>query len=385
VKRFNWNALVLVFALALLTTGWSEALGDALRYDQLSPFETYRDRVDKAAAEKLANHDQLMDLYAVEQRAMGVRVVVKDDTTVVRADSGSLIVPSPAIPDEELREIAGRVSGFQQAVEDRGAVFLYAAAPTKNNGETVPKNVVDASKSNFERFLKLLGEKNVPVLDLTSIHPQYFRTDHHWLPASGFDAARAICERLSESNAFDYDASLLDRSKWNAFDHPEFFLGSYGKKVGVAFGGRPDDFTLLTPQFDTSLTETQPVKGLTREGTFEQAALYTEYLKKDLYNVNPYVVYGGGDFRLQVLTNHLRPDGPKVMIVRDSFACAVTPFLALECSELHVCDLRDFPFFVGDRLDLLQYMDEVEPDVVLVLYAGVNGFEKANGMYNFLG
>ena len=230
MKRFNWNALVLVFALALLMTGWSEALGDALRYDQLSPFETYRDRVDKAAAEKLANNDQLMDLYAVEQRAMGVRVVVKDDTTVVRADSGSLIVPSPAIPDEELREIAGRVSGFQQAVEDRGAVFLYAAAPTKNNGETVPKNVVDASKSNFERFLKLLGEKNVPVLDLTSIHPQYFRTDHHWLPASGFDAARAICERLSESNAFDYDASLLDRSKWNAFDYPEFFLGSYGKK-----------------------------------------------------------------------------------------------------------------------------------------------------------
>ena len=66
--------------------------------------------------------------------------------------------------------------------------------------------------------------------------------------------------------------------------------------------------------------------------------------------------------------NHKNPAGPKIVLLRDSFACALTPFLALSCSELVTIDLR---YFQGS---LAQTVSALEPDLVLTLYtAGTTG------------
>ena len=62
------------------------------------------------------------------------------------------------------------------------------------------------------------------------------------------------------------------------------------------------------------------------------------------------------------MTNHLNPDGKKIVLLRESFSCALAPFLALSCSELITIDLR---YFDGDLLDTLR---EIDPDLVLTLY-----------------
>ena len=71
------------------------------------------------------------------------------------------------------------------------------------------------------------------------------------------------------------------------------------------------------------------------------------------------------------ITNHNNPDGPRIVMLRDSFACALTPFLALSCSELVTIDLR---YFEGDLLDTIGSYD---PDLVLTLYtASTTGLEN---------
>ena len=50
------------------------------------------------------------------------------------------------------------------------------------------------------------------------------------------------------------------------------------------------------------------------------------------------------------------------MLLRDSYACVLTPFLALDCGELITIDLRYF------NDDLLTYVDWLEPDLVIVMY-----------------
>ena len=62
------------------------------------------------------------------------------------------------------------------------------------------------------------------------------------------------------------------------------------------------------------------------------------------------------------ITNHTNENGPRIMLLRDSYACVLTPFLALDCSELITIDLRYF------QDDLLTYVDWLEPDLVLVMY-----------------
>ena len=50
-------------------------------------------------------------------------------------------------------------------------------------------------------------------------------------------------------------------------------------------------------------------------------------------------------------------------MIRDSFACAITPFFALQCSQLTTIDLRAYQ---GE--DLLEDIAGMDPDLVVLLY-----------------
>ena len=54
------------------------------------------------------------------------------------------------------------------------------------------------------------------------------------------------------------------------------------------------------------------------------------------------------------------------MILRDSYACVFTPFLAMQCSDLSIVDLRYFYDYFPT------YVDWVQPDLVLMMYTPGN-------------
>ena len=139
-------------------------------------------------------------------------------------------------------------------------------------------------------------------------------------------------------------------------------MGSQGKRVGTLYGG-VDDFTVYTPKFDTDLTYTCPFYGIDRTGPFNQSVCFPERIAaRDWFDGNPYTYYAGGDYPLARAVNRNNPEGPKILLIRDSFACAMTPFLALGCSELVTVDLR---YFSGD---LTETILSEKPDLVVTLY-----------------
>ena len=71
------------------------------------------------------------------------------------------------------------------------------------------------------------------------------------------------------------------------------------------------------------------------------------------------------------MVNHKNQEGPKVVLLRESFSCTLAPFLALSCSELTTIDLRHFS---GDLMETIQ---ELEPDLVMTLYtASTTGLDN---------
>lgn len=86
---------------------------------------------------------------------------------------------------------------------------------------------------------------------------------------------------------------------------------------------------------------------------------------------------------MQIMYNNLNPKGKKILMIRDSFSCVVAPFLSLQTSELHICDMRDFEYYVGDKLNAEEYIKQIAPDYVIVLYSGVSNFEESHGKYDF--
>ena len=142
----------------------------------------------------------------------------------------------------------------------------------------------------------------------------------------------------------------------------DFFLGSQGKRVGTLYAG-VDDFTIYTPKFATDLTYANADGSFTRTGPFERSVCFPERVEaRDWFGGNPYTYYSGGDYGLATMTNHKNPEGPRVVLIRESFSCALAPFLALSCSELTTIDLRHFS---GDLMDTISAL---EPDLVLTLY-----------------
>lgn len=129
---------------------------------------------------------------------------------------------------------------------------------------------------------------------------------------------------------------------------------------------------MITPKFKTSFVEEQPFKNEKRTGDFTQTLLFKEHIdKKDWYNKNPYATYSGGDFRLQIFSNKHADNDRKVLVIRDSFGCAVSPFLALQNKTTYLVDVRNYDYYVGEKPNIYELIDEIKPDCVLVIYEGV--------------
>ena len=133
--------------------------------------------------------------------------------------------------------------------------------------------------------------------------------------------------------------------------------------MGSLYAGL-DDFEVWTPNFDTDFSYDVPIQGYLEEGSFEETLLFPEYLEEGSYfETNPYVFYSGGDFSFARMKNLNNPNGPTVVLLRDSFACPFAPFMATGCGELVTIDLRHF------RGDLMEYISWVRADMVVVLYS----------------
>lgn len=384
------NILVFILSTALIILGLlSGSLRDGLKNnifvfrsdaeetDVFDAFSNLTDNTEDAVTSNLSYHDRAVDLYSLCSRFFGTRVVEKDDITVVRADNGYLGSIRSEASDNSLTSYADNVESLCRTANASGAEFLYVMAPIKGYGFSYPPNVTDYTASNCDRFAEMLRQRDIPFLSLIesaasdgiSDEDMFFVTDHHWKPNRGLWASKKIADTLG----FEYDKTILDTENYKTETYKNWFLGSQGKKVGTYFTKfGADDFDIITPKFETNLTETQPFKSSVRSGDFTQTVLYPENSAvRDYYRLNPYATYSGGDFREQIITNNLNPDGKKILIVRDSYACALVPFLSLTMSETYAVDIRENDGYVGDKLKISELIEEIQPDYVMVFYSGL--------------
>lgn len=399
MKKFNKNSLLFVFVIIFIVVGvWGNCFEElklkTIDYSEgkIKSFTDYKELVDDISNKKLSFHDELMDVNSVKDNLLGTRVINKDDTVVIKTDSGSLAQERKEPSKKDLETIVSNIKELQNVTEENGAEFLYCAAPVKELFEGMPANMETSLKTSYDKFIADLNKADVPAIDLSVALKEngiqesemFYNTDHHWKTTSGFTATKAICDELEARYGFQYDKKLTDINNYNIKTYKDWFVGSLGKKVGTFFTWHgADDFDYITPKFETKLTEKQPAKNQVRNGSFEETIVFTKNLEKDYFNKNTYATYSGGDYRLQIVENHLNTDGKKILLLRDSYACVVAPFLSLQTSELNICDIRNYSYFVGERIDIEKHIKEMKPDYVLVLYCGISSLDTANAKYDF--
>ena len=327
----------------------------------------------EATANSALDQDHFfIQLYGEVQKLSGRTVVEDADPrySVVKLTDGTL-----TFVNDQALDVSGHgrsVVRLSRALEKRDIPLLYVQAPqTLQSGDPrLPDGVSDYGNDYADQILAVLEEQGVAALDLRETlaacgrdwSSLFFRTDHHWTPEAGFLACQTIAETLRRDYGFTIPGKYTDERFFTRTFYSDYFLGSQGKRVGSLYAG-VDDIELWVPTFHTNFTYSIPIYDMERTGPFEESLLFPERVEeRDYFGGNPYTLYAGGDYPMGRIYNEVHPEGKRILLLRDSYACALTPFLALSCGELITIDLRYF------HDDLLSYVDWLEPDVVLVMY-----------------
>ncbi len=342
-------------------------------------FSRYAQGSDPAINALLDRDHLFIELYGGAQRLMGRRMVEDTDPqyTIVRLDNELLTFSDPDGEPMDMTLRAQEMIDFVRRVrKEYRTPVLYVQAPSKLNVSDLPDGLADCSEAEADQFLALLEQARVDTLDLRPAFREaaqndpeagaelFFLTDHHWTPAGAFLGYQVLCEKLEEDYRFRIEEELTDPNTFNKYSFGEVFLGSQGRRVGSAYAGL-DDLEIWSPKHTTHFIYTVPVIGIKREGPFVTSLLFPERLADiDLYNDNPYAIYAGGDYLLSRAWNQDLPDGKRILILRDSFGCGLTPFLSMACGEVMAMDPRQFN---GNQDIMMHYIDWLEPDLILVM------------------
>ena len=180
----------------------------------------------------------------------------------------------------------------------------------------------------------------------------FYKTDHHWTSLGAFYGANAIFEAmgLERLKLEDYTPTTVT----------EDFNGTTFSSSGVRWL-RPDSIQTYIPEDGVKVTGYYT-------GKPEDSSLYHgDFLeKKDKYSY-----FLGGNQPLCVIESE-KNDGPKVLVIRDSYSDSLAPFLTERFSEVHLFDVR------YNMMSPSQYVQANDIDQVIVLYSFNNFVQGQN-------
>lgn len=355
--------------------------------DLLDGVPTGTSVIESVYNERLPAKNLLVTMNGGLQRLLGARSI--NDRYLL--DNGQLTYTIDSYP---MNKIAENTVAFRDALAEREIPMVYVNALFKIDGadKQLPVGVEDYSNENADRFLSVLKEHDVNVLDLRESAQEqeldygelFYRTDHHWKAETGFWAFTEIADYLEQLDpAYAADEMVTDADNYEYTVYEDIFLGTAGRRVGPLYSGW-DDLTVIAPEFATDLQFSVPEENLERSGDYRDTMLFSEFLSGgDDFTISRYDVYCGQDYGLLYVTNRSADSQPtvnpkRILMLKDSFSSVVIPFLSLCYEELCFIDLRVF------SEDLLTFVEEYDPDLVMVLY-NPGAYENNNlAMFDFV-
>ena len=327
--------------------------------------------------------DTAVTLWGGIQRLAGKRLAfgntVYEDVTLLDENGVTMADPFPSVQAaslgaEQARKLAMEVD----------AAFLYVQVPGKELSQTeFPEGVTDYSIQKYDTVISNLQSKNIPVLPMREIILEdaekngkdwmeyFYRTDHHWQNKAAFLAYQEICKEM-QKQGLTVKESLLQEDSYEKIIYEKVFLGTHGRMAGPLSTGL-DDYERWIPKFETDYTLDVESRGIHKKGSFEECFVHYENLAHYSYDYYAYYAYLQEDYECIEITNRLCSDGARIVIIRDSEAVPVSVFLASQCSELDILDLR----YMKDNY-AADYIREKKPDMILYIFGtGYLGDEKA--------
>lgn len=214
---------------------------------------------------------------------------------------------------------------------------LPEGAPNVDQKAIIDSVYAQVEAPNIDIYAALMAHKDEEI---------FYRTDHHWTSLGAYYGYAALMEGmgLTPVSLGEYQKTVVT----------EAFYGTTFSNSGVR-NVKPDSIWAYVP--DTGLEVINNFSGKPEAGS-----LYNEAA---LEKLDKYTYFLGGNQPLAIIKNPA-VQGPKLLILRDSYSDSLAPFLAAHFSEIHLFDLR------YNRGSASEYMEQNGIDKALVLYSVPN-------------
>ena len=225
--------------------------------------------------------------------------------------------------------------------------------------DRLPKGAESWDQAAFiARAAELEGAESIDFLTALSGRAGediFYRTDHHWTTLGAYYGYAALMEALGRGEEVPEPEAV------KAWDLPvsNGFQGTLYSQSGIHWL-EPDSIEFWVKESGLTVTSW-------RDGTPKEARLYEyDYLgEKDKYSA-----FLGGNQPLCVIRN---PEGTgKLLVIRDSYADSLAPFLAQHFEEVHLLDPRYYRYAASG------YAAENGIDAIAVVYSVPNFIADRN-------
>ena len=180
----------------------------------------------------------------------------------------------------------------------------------------------------------------------------YYRTDHHWTTLGAYYGYLAWAKQQNVTPWEQEDFQIEPLTK-------EFY-GTLDSKLGGA--GEADTINLYYPKSAVAYHLDYEM------GEFQRDSLYD---MEKLEGKDKYAVFLGGNYGL-VTIEGVCDNGRTLVMIKDSFAHSMVPFLANHYETIYMVDLRYF------NVGITNFIESVEATDIMLLFNTANLVEDRN-------
>lgn len=376
----NRKVFALIYAaitLAVMAAAVSTAVTEHRKWPATK--EEYEDTVEDA----LGSWEGTKEIAGAAHLLLQHDLSYTEGEFIVRTENNYLLTFYPEVSFNMNRAI-NRIRELKEYCDGLDIPLLCVRFPSKATYSAHSANeygIRSVDMETRELFLKRVRKRGIPTLDMNGIlkdkgfseEEVFYRTDHHWKTEMGLIAAREIAGFLQAETSAEVHPELLEEELFHRTEYPYQWLGETGRKVSAVWTGTRDSYTLIEPDYETSLEYCYPASDVVTEGDFS-AFLDHELLGREpvLYQDSLHYAYMK-DAKAVTTIRNKAGSGARILMIKDSYAVPVAPFLALATGELTCWDMR------RNREQVLGYIGENRFDAVIIAYTDVWRDE----MYNF--
>ena len=300
--------------------------------------------------QQIAGRDTWINVHAACEQLVFQK---KDYGNILLGDDGMEFARTYSLTQQEKTLLEKNLSAVENLGQRYPGLVTTMVVPSSSviYADKVPAGAPLLDENALlDQIYARLG-KTVQVLDVRDAlkahaadQQLFYRTDHHWTTDGAYYAYEALCGVL--------DKTPFDRSQHDAIAVTDFY-GTSWAKCRQPFA-KPDTITYYN--LDTPLT-LYKVKGSAEFEPLETTGLYN-LAKFDAYDKYGAFLHGNNGY------SRIEGKGQgRILVVKDSYANSLVPFLTDNYAQIDVVDFRDYRYGLDGLIEQNAYDD------VLVLYS----------------